>query len=46
LEGDALLVILAVNQSRLFSTWQFAFIVSGITLDFLFILKLERFEIL
>jgi hypothetical protein len=36
LEGDALLVILAVNQSHLFSTWQFASIVSDITLDIYF----------
>jgi hypothetical protein len=34
LEGDAFLMILAVNQSHLFSTCQFALIVSNITLDF------------
>jgi hypothetical protein len=32
LEGDALLVILAVNQPHLFATWQFAPIVSNLRL--------------
>jgi hypothetical protein len=33
LEGDVLLVILAMNQSHLFYYWQFTFIFSDITLD-------------
>jgi hypothetical protein len=33
LEGDALLVILAVNQPLLFSSWQFSYFISDIRLD-------------
>jgi hypothetical protein len=33
LEGDALLVILAVNQPHLFATWQFAPIISDLRLE-------------
>jgi hypothetical protein len=45
LEGDALLVILAVNQPHLFSTWQFASIVSDITLDLSFFQSLSALKI-
>jgi hypothetical protein len=33
LEGDALLVILAINQPSLFSSWSFANVISNISLD-------------
>jgi hypothetical protein len=33
LEGDALLVILAVNQPLLFTSWQFPSVVSNITVN-------------
>jgi hypothetical protein len=33
LEGDALLVILAVDQPLLFSSWQFSSFISDIRLD-------------
>jgi hypothetical protein len=33
LEGDALLVILAINQPSLFTSWSFANVISDISLD-------------
>ena len=44
LEGNVFLVILVVNQADLLSPWQFASIISNISLDLSFFQKLKCIE--